>query len=212
VRSPCAVATEDGGVLCLYAGDDGGRTHLFSAWLPSSGTGLLRSEWQRLGPTLRAGRPGDADAAGCDHPSLVRVGRRRWLWYTARDGAGEARSGRISVASSVAGEPWARHGVVLGRGAPGQPDELAAESPAGSLRNPDPDSRALVELLYTGVDAHGATRALRARSTDAVTFDRLGPLTGTGIRDATVADGPEGTRWLAAAEDGALSVGPLGWS
>ncbi len=166
--------------------------------------------WQRLGPTLPAGEPGDADAAGCDHPTVARLGGRRWLWYAADDGLGAGA--RIAAASSVPGEGWQRHGVVLGRGAPGQPDEAGAEAPSVVVHRrggwtPGGGGREQVEMVYTGLSAAGA-RVLRARSVDGVGFDRLGPVIGPGAREASLAAGPDGRAWLVAVADGEVVAGP----
>jgi len=242
VRSPCAIPTGDGGLLVVYAARAGtGRWSLFSAWVPS-GPGdrppELREQapgppagvaglpvhgdagvapgggpvlvWQRLGPTLAAGEPGDADAAGCDHPTVARLGGRRWLWYSADDGLGAGA--RIAAASSVPGGGWQRHGVVLGRGAPGQPDEAGAEAPSVVVHRrggwtPGGGGREQVEMVYTGRSAAGA-RVLRARSVDGVGFDRLGPVIGPGAREASLASGPDGRAWLVAVADGEVVAGP----
>lgn len=197
VRSPCATVTDDGEVVLVYAGDDGQRTHLCSARRHRDGS------WQRLGVTLPAGQPGDADAAGCDHPALLVVGERRLLWYTARDGTGDPRAGRIAAASALAAGGWERHGVVVGRGAEGQPDELAAESPSALLT-----ADYTIDLVYTGLAADGTCRVLRARSQDGRTFDRLGPVSGPRMRDACLATGPNRSRWLVTVTaDGAVAVG-----
>ena len=225
VRSPCATPTSDGGLLVVYAGlgarSDGGEPawSLFSAWVPrdaeTAGLPLTGERpiltWQRLGPVLTPGEPGTADAAGCDHPTLARLGPSRWLWYTADDGLGGG--GRIAAASSVAGGPWQRHGVVLGRGAPGQPDERGAEAPSVVVHRRGGTwpgrARALeqVEMVYTGRSAMG-TRVLRARSPDGVGFDRLGPVVGPGAGDASLAAGPDGRAWLVAVVDGQILAGP----
>lgn len=204
VTSPCAVVTSDGGLLVVYAGIDaaGGRA-LFSAWAPASepgATGAPVLAWQRLGPTLGAGQPGDADAAGCDHPCVARIGRQRWLWYTAHDGLG--RGGRIAAASSVAGQEWRRHGVVLGHGAPGSPDAEGAEAPGAAV-----GPTGLIDLVYTGRSADGP-RIMRARSSDGVSFDRLGPATRAGASEASLAVGRDGRPWIAAVLDGAICVWP----
>ncbi len=203
VTSPCALPTDDGGLLVVYAGiDGGGRRALFSAWAPTAepAGGIPVLAWQRLGPTLAAGEPGDADAAGCDHPSLARIGRQRWLWYTAHDGLG--RGGRIAAASSVVGSPWRRHGVVLGHGAPGAPDADGAEAP-GAVVSPT----GLIDLVYTGRSADGP-RVMRARSADGVSFDRLGPATRAGASEASLAIAPDGRPWITAVLDGVITVWP----
>jgi hypothetical protein len=216
VRSPCAVPTSDGGLLVVYAGlgpkdaipdAPPGAWSLFSAWAPAQ-PGPLEPAWQRLGQVLAAGQPGDADAAGCDHPTLARVGQRRWLWYTADDGL--SGGARIAAASSGAGEPWQRHGVVLGRGAPGQPDDEGSEAPSVIVHRRSgwpPGGFGQVEMVYTGRSTGGA-RVLRARSGDGVSFDRLGPVVGPGLRDAGLAVGPDGRAWLVAVADGAVVAGP----
>jgi hypothetical protein len=206
VTSPCAMRTSDGGLLVVYAGLDAeGRRALFSAWAPSEdpapGPGAPPTlAWQRLGPTLPAGQPGDADAAGCDHPSLARVGSRRWLWYTAHDGLG--RGPRVAAASSVAGSPWQRHGVVLGHGAPGSPDADGSFAP-GAIITPG----GVIDVVYTGRSAEGL-RIMRARSSDGLSFDRLGPATRPGPSEASLAVGPDGRAWVAAVVDSAISVWP----
>lgn len=206
VTSPCALPTDDGGLLVVYAGIDGdGRRALFSAWAPTIKPGADEGSlpvlaWQRLGPTLSIGQPGDADAAGCDHPSLARMGGERWLWYTAHDGLG--RGGRIAAASSTPGSPWRRHGVVLGHGAPGAPDADGAEAP-GAVVGPS----GLVDLVYTGRSGEGP-RVMRARSSDGVSFDRLGPATRAGASEASLAIGHDGRPWITAVLEGAISVWP----
>jgi len=204
VTSPCALPTDDGGLLVVYAGIDGdGSRALFSAWAPATEPGAGAAPalaWQRLGPTLAAGLPGDADAAGCDHPSLARIGTQRWLWYTAHDGLG--RGGRIAAASSVPGGSWRRHGVVLGHGAPGAPDAEGAEAPGAAV-----GPTGLIDLVYTGRSADGP-RIMRARSADGVSFDRLGPATRAGAHEASLAIGPDGRPWITAVLEGAISVWP----
>lgn len=208
VTSPCAVRTDDGGLLVVYAGIDAqGRRALFSAWAPLAEPGdlpLLSAPpvlaWQRLGPTLPVGQPGDADAAGCDHPCLARIGRRRWLWYTAHDGLG--RGPRVAAASSVAGSPWQRHGVVLGHGAPGSPDADGSFAPGAVVT-----AGGLIDVVYTGRSPEGQ-RIMRARSSDGLSFDRLGPATRPGPGEASLAVGTDGRAWVAAVVDGVLSVWP----
>jgi hypothetical protein len=204
ITSPCAAPTNDGGLLVVYAGIDGdGRRSLFSAWAPTAEPGTAGPPvlaWQRLGQTLPLGQPGDADAGGCDHPALARIGRQRWLWYTAHDGLG--RGARIAAASSVAGTPWRRHGVVLGHGAPGAPDEDGAEAP-GAVVGPT----GFIDLVYTGRSGDG-TRVMRARSPDGLSFDRLGPATRAGASEASLAVGPDGRPWMVAVVDGEISVWP----
>lgn len=222
VRSPCGLATDDGRLLVVYAGigrDNLRRPALFSAWAPQPEPGRVGVSpvaprfkaagspvdtatasalaWQRLGLLLPAGRAGDADAGGCDHPAMLRVGRRHWLWYTADDGLGKGC--RIAAASWVVGGTWRRHGVVLGRGAPGQPDEAGAEAP-GVLA-----VAGRIEMVYTGWGPSGA-RLLRARSTDGLSFDRLGPLAASGPREGSLAFGPDGRGWLAAVVDDQLAI------
>ena len=226
VRSPCATATADGGVLLLHAADDGQRSHLRSAWLPATPTGLLAPEWQRLGTVLAAGEPGAADAAGCDHPALLALSGMRRLYYTALDGTmrggaqvaeggsacggaqvaegGSAPGGRIALATGRAGEPWTRHGVVIGLGEPGQPDAAGARAPAVAVVG------ATVLLHHTAQAEDGALRILAARSDDGFSFERLGPVTPVGWMDPAVAAGGDGQRWLAAVVDGAVVVERLG--
>jgi hypothetical protein len=150
---------------------------------------------------LAAGQDGDADGAGCDHPAFAQVGRRRWLWYTAHDGLG--RGGRIAAASSEGDGPWTRHGVVLGRGAPGQPDEYGAEAPSVLI-----DRLGRLDLVYTGWGRAGP-RVMRARSSDGLNMDRLGPVSAPEARGASLAVGADGRRWLVAVVRGAVAVGVL---
>jgi predicted GH43/DUF377 family glycosyl hydrolase len=104
VESPCVVRVPSG-YLIVYGGFDGELARLHMA---TSADGLL---WEAQGTILQRG---DEDAAGANHPCLVPMPERWWLFYTGYTGQGADTRGAILGAVSQNGASWDRVGPVLG--------------------------------------------------------------------------------------------------
>jgi hypothetical protein len=213
VTAPCALlapapagalAGADG-VLLVYAGWSGDppRPSVCSALLagqPGLGPGAW---WDRLGLLVGPGPAGAVDAGGCDEPCLVRVGGLRMLLYTAWDRPPDqpgARA-RVATASTRAGAPFTRHGVLLG-GESG-PDAAGARAAAARVGHGGLDIR------YRGSDHAGRDRLLRARSADGRVAERLGVAEVRDLDSGAVVDGGDGRRWLVGARGSELVVAPV---
>jgi hypothetical protein len=118
------------------------------------------------GAVLGLGAPGDPDAKGVAHPSVLKTPSEYRLWYEGYDG----ETWRIAWAASIDGRAWTKRGVVVTPGGRDSHDELGARRPVVIRR------AGRYELWYQGYSRSGSTsqsHVLRAISTDGVVWSKL---------------------------------------
>ena len=140
-----------------YNGFDGVHYRILAADSPNG------VDWTKRGVVLDVGAPGEPDQNGVGLARVVYDQTGYRMWYTAL-----TVPSSIMLATSPDGLTWTRQGVVLTVGAPGELDSFGVQGSAVV------EVGGVLEMIYTGLPDSSTSRLFFAKSTDGVTWTRLG--------------------------------------
>ncbi|UCG69444.1 MAG: PKD domain-containing protein [Thermoplasmata archaeon] len=125
--------------------------------------------WTKQGMVMDIGAPGEPDDIDImDHSVIKDEDGTYKLWYTGYGGSNY----QVLYAESHNGISWTKMGVVLDKGAPGQPDDVEVRNPT-VIKDSDAIPSKRYKMWYTGYDSP-YYHIMYATSPDGITWTKQG--------------------------------------